>query len=113
MYMQDGIWYPNIQSGIEFFEQNEDVLFWKISKSYREVFAESEMIITDYSSVAFDFAYLEKPVIYTQFDSEEFFNGEHVYTKGYFDYEHDGFGEIAYNLETTMIKIIASVFLRE
>ncbi len=94
--------HPNIQSGIEFFEQNEEVFFWKISKSYREVFAESEMIITDYSSVAFDFAYLEKPVIYTQFDSEEFFNGEHVCTKGYFDYEHDGFGEIAYNLETTI-----------
>lgn len=30
------------------------------------------MLITDYSSIGFDFAYMEKPVIYFQFDREEF-----------------------------------------
>ena len=54
----------------------------------------------------FDFAYLRKPVIYTQFDQEEFFAGEHVYTKGYFDYERDGFGEVECDLDATVDRII-------
>ena len=41
-------------------------------------------------------------VIYTQFDSETFFGGSHVYEKGYFDYERDGFGEVLYDLESTI-----------
>ena len=56
-------------------------------------------MVTDYSSVAFDFAYLQKPVIYYQFDRDAFFN-HHTYKKGYFDYEKDGFGEIAENEDT-------------
>src|SRR5690606_8936980 len=35
---------------------------------YYEVFNEASLMITDYSSVAFDFAYLRKPIIYYQFD---------------------------------------------
>ena len=50
-------------------------------------------MLTDYSSVAFDFAYLRKPIVYAHFDKEAFFSGEHSYTAGYFDYERDGFGE--------------------
>ena len=64
------------------------------------------MILTDYSSAVFDFAYLRKPVLYTQFDKEEFFKGEHVYTQGYFDYERYGFGEVEYDLESTVDRII-------
>lgn len=67
--------------------------------NYRDVFAESALILTDYSSVAFDFAYLRKPVIYAQFD-------ENHYEKGYFDYERDGFGEVEHNLEGTVDRII-------
>lgn len=59
----------------------------------RKMFAESDLMITDYSSVAFDFAYLKKPILYYQFDKEEFF-GSHTYKKGYFSYEKDGFGEV-------------------
>ena len=55
-------------------------------------------MVTDYSSAVFDFAYLRKPVVYFQFDADEFFSGGHVYTKGYFDYSRDGFGEV----ETTL-----------
>lgn len=74
--------------------------------SYRDVFAQSNLIVTDYSSVAFDFAYLRKPVIYYQTDKDEFFSGAHTYEKGYFDYERDGFGEVEYSLETLVERII-------
>ncbi len=72
---------------------------------YRELFAESNLVITDYSSIAFDFAYLRKPVIYFQADKDEFFSGCHTYDKGYFDYEKDGFGEVAYDAPT-LIELI-------
>ena len=78
---------------------------------YREVFAKSRLMITDYSSAVFDFAYLRKPVLYYQADAEEFFSGQHVYRKGYFDYERDGFGEVAYTAEELVEKII--VYLQE
>ena len=48
-------------------------------------------MVTDYSSVYFDFGYLKKPVIYYQEDREKFFEGQ-VYQKGYFDYDTMGFG---------------------
>jgi len=63
--------------------------------SIQETFAEAAMMITDYSSVAFDCAYIDRPIAYYQFDREEFFSGDHVYTKGYFDYRDDGFGPVA------------------
>lgn len=66
---------------------------------YRKIFAESSLIVTDYSSVFFDFAYLNKPILYYQADCEEFFGGSHTYDKGYFDYERDGFGEVAYSVD--------------
>ncbi len=75
-------------------------------KSYRDLFAESDLLVTDYSSVAFDFAYLRKPVLYCQFDKEDFFDGTHSYTKGYFDYERDGFGEVEYTLDATVNRVI-------
>ncbi len=55
--------------------------------------------MTDYSSVSFDFAYLRKPVIYARFDA-------YHYTEGYYDDERDGFGEVEYDLESTVDRII-------
>ena len=72
---------------------------------YQGTFSESSLLITDYSSVAFDFAYLKKPIIYTQFDIDTFFEGQ-VYDKGYFEYERDGFGPVCYDYETTVKTII-------
>ncbi len=98
--------HPTLQPHIERFRRNGDVTFLHASTPYRQVFAESDLILTDYSSVAFDFAYLRKPVVYAQFDREEFFSGEHVYVKGYFDYERDGFGEVETDYEATVDRLI-------
>lgn len=53
---------------------------------------ESAVLITDYSSVAFDVAYMERPVVYYQFDYEEYRKAQHP--EGYYSYEKDGFGVI-------------------
>ncbi|MEC4295533.1 CDP-glycerol glycerophosphotransferase family protein [Adlercreutzia shanghongiae] len=63
-------------------------------RSIQEYFSAASLCITDYSSVAFDIAYLGTPCIYYQFDREKAFKGEHIYAKGYFDYAIDGFGPL-------------------
>ena len=60
--------------------------------SYNKEFCESALFITDFSSTAFDFAYMRKPVIYFQFDEKEFF--ENHYVKGTWDYRKDGLGSV-------------------
>ncbi len=56
---------------------------------------ESSIYITDFSSLAFDFGYMERPVIYYQYDEEEYFKSHYI--KGYFDYRRDGFGPVLSN----------------
>lgn len=55
----------------------------------QQLLKESVLMITDYSSVSVDFAYMTKPVIYFLFD-EERFRGEH-YASCTFDYR-DAYG---------------------
>ena len=62
--------------------------------SYQDLFVENDILITDYSSLHFDFAFLEKSVIYFQFDKNEFYGVTHAYQKGIFDFEKDGFGPV-------------------
>ena len=57
---------------------------------------ESKCFITDFSSLAFDFGYMKRPVIYYQYDEKEYF--EKHYIKGYFDYRRDGFGPVVNSL---------------
>lgn len=98
--------HPMVIPYIDRFTHNDRVRFCHIDTAYREVFAESSLVVTDYSSVAFDFAYLRKPVLYAQFDKDTFFEKHHVYEPGYFDYERDGFGEVSYDLDTLVDRII-------
>lgn len=72
---------------------------------YREIFNTSKLIVTDYSSVVFDFALMRKPVIYCQPDKAQFFDGSHMYKQGYFDYERDGFGDVVYTVDDCVDKI--------
>lgn len=98
--------HPNLQPYTDRFTKNAEVDFLSADTPYRRVFAESDLILTDYSSVVFDFAYLRKPVVYTQFDRDAFFSGEHVYVKGYFDYDRDGFGEVETEYDATVDRLI-------
>ncbi len=62
--------------------------------SIQNLFKRASLMVTDYSSVAFEMAVQNKPVIYYQFDAKECFSGAHIYSKGYFDYRKHGFGPV-------------------
>ena len=60
----------------------------------QNVFASTALLLTDYSSMAFEVAFLGRPTVYFQFDRKEFFSGAQPYRRGYFEYERDGFGPV-------------------
>lgn len=86
--------HPEVQKYIDKFNISSRRIKIVDKNSYdiQKSLIESNILITDYSSVFFDFAYMKKPLIYYQFDQKEFFSRH--YKKGYFDYERDGFGEV-------------------
>lgn len=57
--------------------------------SYEKILTESSLMVTDYSGVQFDFAYMRKPIVY--FHPEEL---PPHYDDGIFFYDTMGFGEI-------------------
>ena len=85
--------HPNVLTQLKDFTFNDYVEIENGSINYQKEFCTNKILITDYSSVFFDFCYLKKPVIYYQSDREEFFK-EQLYDKGYFEYEKDGFGPV-------------------
>lgn len=58
----------------------------------QELLKESAFLVTDYSSVAMDFAYMKKPLLYYQFDNEKFRSSHHA--PGYLDFKNEGFGPV-------------------
>lgn len=62
--------------------------------SIQDVFRRTGILVTDYSSTAFELAYLQRAIVYFQFDRDEVFGGGHLTRPGYFDYDRDGFGPV-------------------
>ncbi|MEG3132031.1 CDP-glycerol glycerophosphotransferase family protein [Rouxiella sp. T17] len=94
------IFFPhaNINPYIEMFSVPEYIEVYDHKNiSIQELFIKSSLMITDYSSVAFDMAVINKQTLYYQFDREEFFNGGHHFKKGYYDHRNDGFGPVVEN----------------
>lgn len=91
--------HPSIQEYMDEFTVPNFIKIYSYSEgNIQSVFQNTSILITDYSSVAFDVAYLNKAILYYQFDYDEVFSsGNHTYQKGYFDYNRDGFGAVAYN----------------
>ena len=69
----------------------------------QQLLKESALLITDYSSVHFDFAYMNKPVLYYQFDREEFWDKQ--YKQSSFDAAKDGFGPVAYGVKSLVYEL--------
>ena len=99
------IFYPhrNMQSHLPDFKKvvktKAILASWK-DYDIQELMMSSEMMITDYSSVFFDMVYMKKPIIFYQFDLEDFRKGQ--YEEGYFDYQNNPFGKSCYELRDLM-----------
>lgn len=99
--------HPALSEQVNDFQENEVTTIKPVPHDYKRAFSEGEVLVTDYSSVAFDFAYLKKPVLYTQFDKDQFFQQQ--YKPGYFSYQDDGFGDVVYDYESAVRGIISII----
>jgi hypothetical protein len=95
------VFYPHytMQPYIELFKGNIDESVVIVAERQRydvqELLMKSAILITDYSSVYFDFGYMKKPVILYQFDIERYRQDQ--YSEGWFNYDNDFFGPIFSN----------------
>lgn len=62
--------------------------------SIQDMIFDSGLFLTDYSSLAVDFALAERRVCYLQFAGADVETGAHSWNPGYFDYIRDGFGPV-------------------
>lgn len=97
--------HPTISAQAKDFMCNEIFSIQPQSESYENEFFENALVVTDYSSLAMDYAYVKRAVVYTQFDKTEFYQ-THSYRESYFDYEQDGFGPVCYDYEDTVQAVI-------
>ena len=97
--------HPYFSKQLVYFKQNQ--IFSVLEKcDYQNLLLKSSVLITDYSNLSFDFAYLKKPIIYVQFDYEEY---KKKFPKDYFNYIINGFGPVCYNYDCTINKIISKL----
>ena len=89
------IFYPhrNMQKYIDLFKtESKNIKIANFGEyDVQGLINESACMITDYSSVLFDFSYLGKPVIFYQFDEKKFREGQ--YKEGYFSYKNTVLGD--------------------
>ena len=104
------IFYPHyeVQQYLKYFSTRSQNIKIASKNDYdvQTLLIESKLLITDYSSVFFDFGYMQKPSIFYQFDEKTFFDTH--YKRGYFNYKTDGFG-IVCNYQERLLKEIEKV----
>ena len=93
-----------MQKNLQDFQTSSDNIILADWKNYdiQELLKESAFLITDYSSVFMDFAYMRKPVLFYQFDYKKFREGQ--YEEGYYNYK-DGFGKSIDTLDELITEI--------
>ncbi|WP_439687904.1 CDP-glycerol glycerophosphotransferase family protein [Cupriavidus oxalaticus] len=84
--------HPELVNYLEAFEIPGYIDIANDKLGIQDILKRAAIYVTDYSSVAFDVAYLNAPSIYFQFDEKEFFSRH--YMRGYFDYRSHGFGPV-------------------
>ena len=93
---------------LDHLEENEVFLVNRQEIDYNRLLNESDLLVTDYSRVQYDFAYLGKPVLYAQIDKEEFFKDQGGAESGFL-YETEGFGPVCLSYEDLLEHLIAAV----
>jgi len=101
------VFYPhrNMQKYLNSFPQSSkyvqvaSAVDWEI----QELLKRASLMVTDYSSVFFDFAYMKKPIVFYQFDYEMF--RKEQYEEGYFDYPNNPFGNGLRDIDSVFSEI--------
>ena len=96
--------HPELTQYLDLFDRNDYVQV-DLDKRYQDIFNESSLMITDYSSIFFDFSYLKKPLIYYQYANDYHYDAEN----GYFNYRNNGFGPVIDNEDELVNKIISYI----
>lgn len=90
------VFYPhrNMQRFLPLFRNKNRYIRFADWRRYdvQNLLKQAAFLITDYSSVAMDFAYMNKPLLYYQFDEDDF--RRYQYARSYYDYRRDGFGPV-------------------
>ncbi|MFC7395388.1 CDP-glycerol glycerophosphotransferase family protein [Scopulibacillus cellulosilyticus] len=86
--------HPNMQKFTSYFTNAPVRVISQGEVDVQKLLKESALMITDYSSVGFDFSFLNKPIIYYQFDRERFI-GKHP---SHLDLDNDLPGDIVNKL---------------
>ncbi|ABB37232.1 CDP-glycerol:poly(glycerophosphate) glycerophosphotransferase [Oleidesulfovibrio alaskensis G20] len=103
--------HPEVSRYLPLFEKTEAFTFMSYADlaSVQDILLSSRMLVTDYSSLAAEAAFLGRSLLYYHFPEKRSIFSGHVYTKGYFDYARDGFGPqadsfemLAHELETAI-----------
>jgi len=94
--------HPNMQKFVDTFTLDGIKVISQGEVNVQQLLKESILMITDYSSVAFDFSFLEKPVIYYQFDTERFL-GKYP---SHLDINEDLPGDIVRNEEDILDRLL-------
>lgn len=80
------------------------------SADIQDLLKKSSLLITDFSSIHTDFAFMKKPILYYQYDENDFLE-KHIGVCAkdtYFEFNRDGFGKVI-NEEKELIKNIESI----
>ncbi|MGI4983629.1 MAG: CDP-glycerol glycerophosphotransferase family protein [Janthinobacterium lividum] len=97
------IFFPhaNMQRYIHLFDVPPHVeVLRHVENSIQDLFRAGAVMITDYSSVACEFGFMQKPVIYFQFDRKTLRDGDHLYKPA--DYSETGFGPVVDRADAVM-----------
>jgi hypothetical protein len=101
--------HPNLQDTAHLdTEPHVRVLHFE-GQNIQQLFARARVLVTDYSSMCFNAAYIERPIVYFQFDRQRMLGGWHVGRRGYFDYELDGFGPVTVSVDDAVAATISAV----
>ena len=84
--------HPEMEQYLSMLPKSE---YWDFyTDSYNQMYSQASLIVTDYSSAVFDFAYLKKPILYYQFDGDDYYDSSPFVAKGFFEYDKNGFGPV-------------------
>ena len=91
--------HPNMQHFTQHFEADGVRVVHQGEVDVQRLLKESAALVTDYSSPGFDFSFLDKPVVYFQFDTQRFLGrwGSHL------DLPNELPGPIAHDLDKALV----------